>query len=113
MSYAVINGLPVLATISTGDSFVRIYDASNPLAFVLLGAKNNTSGALSANGNGTGDVAWGSITSNSDGTASALLYTLSSNQGIQAFTVIVPEPTTAALAGLGVCVLIGMRRLRK
>lgn len=113
MSYAVINGLPVLATISTGDSFVRVYDASNPLALVLLGLKNNTSGALSANGNGTGDVAWGSITSNSDGTSSALLYTLSSNQGIQAFTVIVPEPTTAALAGLSICVLIGMRRIRK
>ncbi len=113
MSYAIINGLPVLATISTGDSTVRVYDASNPLALELLGVGNNTSGVLAANGNGTGDVAWGSLTDTGDGRTSAILYALSSNQGIQAYTVVVPEPTAAALAGLGLCALIGMRRFRK
>ena len=113
MSYAVINGLPVLATISTGDSTVRVYDASDPLALSLLGFGNNTLGVLASNGNGTGDVAWGDLTDTGDGRTSAILYALSSNQGIQAYTVIVPEPTTAALAGLGLCALIGMRRIRK
>lgn len=113
MAFATINGLNVLATISTGDSFVRVYDASNPLALVLLASKNNTSGVLAANGNATGDVAWGAITDNGDGTSSAKLYTLSSNQGIQAFTVLVPEPGTGALLGLGLSALIALRRNRK
>lgn len=113
MAFATINGLNVLATISTGDSTVRVYDASNPLALVLLGSKNNTSGALTANGNATGDVAWGAITDNGDGTSSAKLYSLSSNQGIQAFTVLVPEPGTGALLGLGLSALIALRRSRK
>lgn len=113
MSFAVVNGLSLLATISTGDSTVRIYDASNPLSLVLLGSKNNTSGALSANSNATGDVAWGDVTDNGDGTSTAKLYTLSSNQGIQAFSVLVPEPGAGALLGLGLSTLIALRRNRK
>lgn len=113
MSFAVVNGLSLLATISTGDSTVRIYDASNPLALTLLGSANNTSGALSANSNATGDVAWGGVTDNGDGTSTAKLYTLSSNQGIQAFSVLVPEPGAGALLGLGLSTLIALRRNRK
>lgn len=113
MAFATVNGLNVLATISTGDSTVRVYDASNPLALILLGSKNNTAGALTANGNGTGDVAWGAQIDNGDGTTTAQLYTLSSNQGIQAFNVVVPEPTTGALFGLGISALIAARRSRK
>jgi len=113
MSFAVVNGLSVLATISTGDSTVRVYDASNPLALILLGSGTTTSGALTSNGNATGDVAWGAITDNGNGTSTAQLYAMSSNQGIQAFTVVVPEPSTAALAGLAICALLAMRRSRK
>ncbi len=113
MAFATVNGLNVLATISTGDSFVRVYDASNPLALILLGSGNTTSGALTANANGTGDVAWGAQTDNGDGTTSAKLYTLSSNQGIQAFTVNVPEPATGAILGLGISALVALRRSRK
>ena len=113
MSFAVINGLPVVATISTGDSAVRIYDASNPLALQLMLTKNNTTGTLTANGNGTGDVAWGDSFYNGDGTSTATLYTLSSNQGIQAFTVIIPEPGTFSLAVLGLGAFGLRRKLKK
>ena len=113
MSFATINGLPVVATISTGDSTVRIYDASNPLSLALMLTKNNTSGALTSNGNGTGDVAWGDSFSNGDGTSTATLYTLSSNQGIQAFTVIIPEPATFSLAVLGLGAFGLRRKLKK
>jgi hypothetical protein len=113
MAFATVNGLNVLATISTGDSFVRVYDASNPLSLVLLGSGNTTSGALTANGNGTGDVAFGAQTDNGDGTTSVKLYAMSSNQGIQAFTATVPEPATGALLGLGLSALVALRRSRK
>lgn len=113
MAFATVNGLNVLATISTGDSFVRVYDASNPLALILLGSGNNTLGALTSNGNGTGDVAFGAQTDNGNGTTSVQLYAMSSNQGIQAFTATVPEPATGALLGLGLSALIAMRRSRK
>jgi hypothetical protein len=113
MAFSTVNGLNVLATISTGDSFVRVYDASNPLALILLGSGNATSGLLTANGNGTGDVVWGAQTDNGDGTTSAKLYTMDSNRGIQAFTTTVPEPATGAILGLGVSALVALRRSRK
>jgi hypothetical protein len=113
MAYNVVNGLSILATISSGDSRVRVYDASNPLALILLGSGNNTSGTLTSNGNGTGDVAFGAQTDNGNGTTTVQLYAMSSNQGIQAFNVVVPEPTTGALLGLGISALIAMRRSRK
>jgi hypothetical protein len=113
MSFATINGMALLATQSTGDSTVRIYDMSNPLTPLLLASGNNTLGALTANGNGTGDVVWGESFSNGDGTSTARLYAMSSNQGIQAFTVIVPEPGTASLAMLGAAACLLRRKLRR
>lgn len=79
----------------------------------LLGSGNNTLGALVANGNGTGDVTFGAPTPTGDGRISVAVYAMSSNQGIQAFTLLVPEPATGALLGLGVAALIGFRRFRK
>lgn len=108
MDYAIVNGVPVLATVSTGDATVRVYDLTNPLNPVLLLSANNTTGTLAGNANGTGAVAWGSISG-----SSATLYAMSSNQGIQAFSLtIIPEPAAASLLALGLAALFATRRSR-
>ncbi len=100
LGYTTFGGKSILAVQSIGDSHVTIYDASDPAAPVYLASANNTSGTLTANGNGTGQIAWGAITNNPDGSVSRTLYTMSTNQGIQAFVVTVPEPATLSLLGL-------------
>ena len=113
MDFATVNGLNILATASTGDGTVRVYDASNPLALILLGTKNNILGAANANINAAGDVAFGAQTDNGDGTTTVQLYALVTNNGIQAFNVVVPEPATGALVGVGLSALVAFRRSRK
>lgn len=113
LDYVVIGGIPLLATQSNGDSGVRIYDFSNPNSPLLILSGNNTSGALIGNSNGTGQMAWGDV--EYDGVNSvwkAKLWTMSSNQGIQAFVVTVPEPSAAVLLLLGAGLLAarGFRR---
>lgn len=112
MDFAVVGGRPLLATQSTGDSTVRIYDFANPSSPILLGSANNTSGTLTSNINGTGQMAWGDIEFDSGlQLYKAKLWTMSSNQGIQAFVVIIPEPSTIGLMALGV--LLGAWALRR
>lgn len=117
MDYAIINGLPVLATIETGSggttSTVRVYDLSNPLVPALLGSAKNQTGTVTANGNGTGGLVWGTITPNGDGTSSAHLYAMNSNNGLQAFIVTVPEPGMWTLTALGIGAFLLVRRLRR
>jgi trimeric autotransporter adhesin len=113
MAYTVLNGHPLLAVQSIGDSHVSVYDVSNPNSPLWLASGNNTSGTLAANGNGTGEIAWGDIIANGDGSVSEYLYCMSSNQGIQAFIVTVPEPGVGSLAALGVGLLAFWRKLRK
>jgi len=105
LDVALVGGVPVLATLDSNNSLVRIYDVSSPLSPALLASANATSGTLAGNANGTVAVSWGAI----DG-ASAKLYAMTTNQGIQAFTFTVPEPTTAAFAALG---LLGLLRRRR
>ena len=101
LQYTTINGTPLLAVQSIGDSHVSIYDVTDPSAPIYLASGNNTAGSLTANGNGTGQIAWGNVLNNGDGTFSRILYAMSTNQGIQAFTVtLVPEPTSIALSAL-------------
>jgi len=109
LAYTVLDGVALLAVQSVGDSHVSIYDETDPSNPVWLGSENNTTGALTANGNGTGELAWGNVTYNADGTVSEDLYAMSSNQGIQAFIVTVPEPGSSSLAMLGLAIL-GVRR---
>lgn len=113
LSYTVINGVALLAVQSIGDSHVSLYDASDPASPVWLISGNNTSGTLTANANGTGALAWGETTINGDGTATGVLYAMSSNQGIQAFIVTVPEPGMWTLTALGIGAFLLVRRLRR
>jgi uncharacterized protein (TIGR03382 family) len=50
---------------------------------------------------------------NGDGSFSQTLYAMGSNQGIQAFTVTVPEPGAATLALLGGSAWLLRRKLRR
>jgi hypothetical protein len=86
LAYTVLGSHAYVAVQSTGDSHVSIYDATDPTNPIYLIDGNTTSGTLTANGNGTGEVAWGPSTLNGDGSYSQVLYAMSTNQGIQAFT---------------------------
>lgn len=105
LAYCLIGTTPLLAVQSIGDSHVSIYDVTDPANPIYLTSGSNTSGTLTANGNGTGQLAW-DVTS--DGTAN--LYAMSSNQGIQAFTIEVPEPASLALFSAAGLALLARRR---
>jgi len=108
LAYAEVGGVPLLAVQSTGDSHVSLYDVTDPANPIWLANGNNTTGPLVANPNATGQLSWGNISGNT-----AQLWAMSSNQGIQAFTVTIPEPATATVLGLGLATLIALRRTRR
>jgi MYXO-CTERM domain-containing protein len=106
MSFAIVGGQALLAIASIGtDGHVAIFDVTNPAAPVFLASGNNTTGSLTANGGGTGQLAW-----NITGPDTAILYSMSTNQGIQAFTVTVPEPAGLTLLGLAAAAMLSRRR---
>jgi hypothetical protein len=113
MAYTVLDGTPLLAVQSIGDSHVSIYNVNDPANPIWLISGNNTSGTLTANGNGTGELAWGDIINNGNGSFSQTLYAMSSNQGIQAFIVTIPEPGSLGLTALGLGLLAFWRKFRK
>lgn len=96
MDYAVIGGRPLLAMIDTNSSQVVVFDLTVPNAPLQLAVANATTGTLTANANGTGQVKWGAIS----GTV-ATLYAMSSNQGIQAFTFSLAPLASAPTYGTG------------
>ncbi|MFN8728277.1 MAG: hypothetical protein ACK5Z4_00190 [Planctomyces sp.] len=110
MDFAVIGGVPYLATVDANNSRVYMYDMTNPAAPVSLftfGVRNPgivpvdpLTGNTVANSNATGSVKFGRISSNG-GIFTADLYVLNSNNGIQAFTFSIPTPGAAALLGVG------------
>ena len=103
LSYTVLGGQALLAVQSVGDSHVSIYDATDPSAPIWLASGDNAVAPV-ANGNASGQLAWGAITDYGNGIVSQVLYAMSTNQGIQAFVITVPEPGTLTLVSL----LIGL-----
>ncbi len=93
LAYTVLNGSGLLATLNTTDAAVNIYDADDLSMPVLLGSANNTSGTLATNSNFTGQLVWGDASG-----PNQTLYAMSTNHGIQAFTVSLPEPSVGAFA---------------
>jgi fibronectin-binding autotransporter adhesin len=91
LAYDVVDGVPLLAAQSTGDSHVSIYDDTNPLSPVLLAA--GTAPAVptgDTNGNGTGQVVFGTVYN----TNQVNLYTLSTGEGIAAYTITIVHNLT-------------------
>ncbi len=113
LGYTVLAGNALLAVQSIGDSHVSIYDATDPNNPVWLASRDNAV-SPAGNGNGTGEIAWGDpLYDPVSGQWSVNLYALSSNQGIQAFIVTIPEPGVGSLAALGLGLLTLWRRVRK
>lgn len=96
LDYAVIGGRPVLAVIDSNSSTVTVFDVTDPSNPVAIVSGNNTTGALTANANGTGGVAWGAISGNT-----ATLYAMATNQGVQAFVVDLSPIASAVAFGSG------------
>jgi hypothetical protein len=106
MDFAVIDGVQVLATVDTASSVVRVYDIGNVNAPHLLDSLTNIIGPSRDNSFGVGQVRFGAIAGNT-----ATLYALNTNNGVQAFTLTVPEP--GALALLALLALGPLRRSRR
>jgi hypothetical protein len=92
LAYTVLNGTPLLATQSSGDSHISVYSVADPTNPVLLASAAGLTG-LPANGNQTGQIAWGAATVNLDGSATQNLYGMRTNGGIRAFTFTLPVPS--------------------
>lgn len=105
IAHVTIAGVPYLAALDVNNSLVRVYDISTPTAPNLVASGTTTSGTLVGNGNASGSVQWGAI---DDANQTATLYAMSSNQGIQAFTFVVPAPASG-----GLLVLAGIAAARR
>ncbi len=105
LDYIEYGGVKLLATINSATSVVTLYDVSDPTTLASPVTLTNTTGTLTANGNGTTSVQWG-IGAGDEIT----LYAMATNQGIQAFKVSIPEPSSLLLGGLGLGLLLRRRR---
>jgi hypothetical protein len=101
MDFITLGGKPLLATLETNgntstppDTFstVRVYDLTVESMPILLASGRTATAYFSqgAAGSGTGAVQWGKVAGNA-----AILYALSTNNGIQAFTVTLSEAPMA------------------
>jgi hypothetical protein len=112
LAYTKIGGQALLGVQSIGDSHVSLYDVTDPTNPVWLVSGNNAV-SPAANANGTGQLAWGdAVYDPASGRWSRNLYAMSSNQGIQAFVVTVPEPGLSSLAALGLAAFAFWRKIR-
>jgi hypothetical protein len=106
-------GHPLLASLSTDDNHVSVYELTDPANPMLLGQANATTGTSAANANGTGAIAWGDpVYDPVSQRWSEELVAMSTNDGIQAFLVTIPEPGSFALTILGIGLVAFCRRRR-
>jgi hypothetical protein len=94
LAYTVLNGTPLLATQSSGDSHISVYNVADPSLPVLLASAAGIT-PLPGNGNNTGQIAWGAATINPDGSATQNLYGMRTNGGIRAFSFTLPAPSVS------------------
>jgi hypothetical protein len=100
-------GNRLLATVEFNSNLVRLYDATDFSNLNLLSSLNTTT-AFTANGNGTGDLAFGLFN------GEIRLYAMNTNNGIQAFRVTaIPEPSSTTLLAAGGALLLGVARRRR
>jgi hypothetical protein len=105
LAYTTTGSIPLLATLETNSSLVRLYNATDLNSLVLLSSSNLTTGTFQTNLNAVGDLTFGV------GPDGLRLYALNSNNGIQAFSVsAVPEPSSIALVTLGAVGIVARRR---
>jgi len=105
LAYTTIGGQNVMASISTGDNHITLYDMTTPGSPVSLGSVIVPTGTLTANGNGTGAITFGTPVTNPDGSITDTIYGLSTQDGISGATFTlapVPEPSTLALGVMGI-----------
>ncbi len=111
IDYTVIGGVPYLAALDINNNRVYIYDVSNPASptslFPFGLSAIPSSVTPNANGNGTGSIKWGAIDQLNQ---TATLYTLGTNNGLQAFSFVVPAPGAAGVLAIGG--LLAARRRR-
>jgi len=105
MDYAVVGGVPLLATLEVGaaalttQGTVHLYDMTDPSAPLQL-AIGKTQTTLNANTNFAGDVRFGATGFDVNNNPTVTLYALNTGNGIEAFVVTIPEPSTGLLLGL-------------
>jgi hypothetical protein len=90
----------LLATVDINSSAVRLYDISNPTVNPVLLDTETLIGTSNPNANGSGAVAFGN----------GMLWVLNTNNGIQAFNVVIPEPASLGFVALAGAMLMARRR---
>jgi hypothetical protein len=90
----------LLATVEFNTSIVRLYDISNPAVSPVLLDTETLIGTSNANANGSGAVAFGN----------GMLWVLNTNNGIQAFNVVIPEPASLGIVAMAGAALLARRR---
>jgi hypothetical protein len=112
IDFAGMGLLATVDTLTTGNSVVRLYDATNPASLTLLASLSTTTGTNNANSNSAGDVRFGLTGVNESNQPTVTLYAMNTNNGIQAFVVTIPEPSAIVMLGAGLAA-VGLRRRRR